>query len=171
MTVKAAIALLFAVIACFAAGCGSSEPADPAAVYFETVRDINIEFQERGDELAAQFQSDAAAGSASDLLGLARILIERSIPVFDEFVASLDAIEPPPELLAVHENAVEGARGLAAALRDLHETSMQVDNFAELQPAVDEAFSGEALGRYVDACLTLEDLAIARGYSYNLPCQ
>lgn len=154
-----------------AAACGKDTPEDPVEAYFRRVREVNIEFQERGGELAAQFQQDAAASGSSDVLGLARIFIERSVPVFDEFVAELDAIEPPNDVLGIHLDAVEAARGLADQLHQLNETAKQASSFAELQQSFDEAFSGAAYQRYVDACLTLEDIAISRQLSLNLPCE
>lgn len=144
---RRAVALVLAVTAVPAAGCGSSGPHQPRAQY-----------ERRGDAICSRYT--AAIGRLGRPAKLSDLgpYITKAVPLLSRTVGQLERLAPPDGGDDAHERFLEAARATLSRARDLRAAARRADGDAVQRLLGDAAKRSGELARAaratgLDACV------------------
>jgi len=158
-----------AAVACKGGGALSLEE------YFKRLEEIDDRSTERSDALQEELNliSDATAQD-QDRIDAAQSAFPEFVAVLDEFLASLDKLEPPKEVQADHEEALDAGREASTFFDDAAADVAAAESLSEVDLALSVLNSPEftaADQRFTDACVSLQKKADDNNIDVNLGCE
>ena len=131
--------------------------------YFQQLEELDDEFSEQGDAAFANVPENPEPADVQAAL-------EEFTGILGDFVADIEALEPPEEAQEAHDAAVEAGNATADAYDALAEEAGNVES-------VDELFTGdvgqeaqEAIDQFTTACLDLQQIADDNSIEVGLNC-
>jgi len=164
--------ILLAVVA-VAAGCKGGGGLS-LEEYFKRLDEIDNRSNERSDALQDQLNvvSDATAPD-QDRIEAAQGSFPEFVSILDEFLADLDKLEPPKEVQADHEEALDAGSEAFTFFDDIAADVAAAQSLSELDLALSVFNSPEftaADQRFSDSCVSLQKKADDNNIDVNLEC-
>lgn len=165
------VALLLA-LGTIAAACGGG--ASSLEEYFQEVEQLRGDVVRQSDRLQDGFDQAVAVADSADseeaTVQAFRDFFAGAAAIFAEFVADIDALEPPDAVADAHREAVEAFEDSQVAISNFSVRLTQVESQAELDGLL-ETFSTEpAFDRFEEACLALQEIADENAIAVDLDC-
>lgn len=174
-----------------AAACGGDD-ALSMEEYYAAVEAETARYDQATDDISnalnAQFESaitevtDAAAGADDATLEtLVAELTETAVAAtsaafrltgeqLDQFIATMDPLEPPDEVAAEHDEAVAALRASRAAIDPTIESIKGVTTMEELDPVLAGSAFADSRRRLEASCRALEQAGNDNGLDVDLDC-
>jgi hypothetical protein len=131
--------------------------------YFQRIEEIDGETEDRYSELSEEY----AAGAELQQL---RDFYPQVTGLYDDFVADLEAIEPPEQAASLHAEAVAAARAFRDVFGGLSDDLEQAESSVEFLALANAAVE-RANEQFLDVCLEMEALALANNIGIDLECE
>lgn len=167
------VSALVLVLAVLVTACSRDESAQE---YFANLETVSGALNSELDDLEGAFNAGlleinfSAPGAEQQLIDLFQTSIANTADAFADHVAGIDALEPPSNLEAPHEDAVR------AGERVLDEYAQRADELAAIASLDDIDSYAEALSasgirqRFVESCRELEAIAESESIEVDLGC-
>lgn len=167
------IAALVLAIGTMAAACGADGEELTLEEYFHRMAVVHGEAGDQVEALAAEASEMLASASTDEeVIDANRDFLNASALVFNDLIDDLDALDPPAQAEASHNELVAGVVAQAAVMEDFADQYEDVKTWSEAQKIADEIV--EALDavqlRELDACFTLQRIADDNGVAVDLEC-
>jgi len=132
--------------------------------YFQEIDDLDAEFSQRSDE-AFEDVSVEDPGSF-------RAAMEEFPGIIGDFVAALEAIDPPEEVQDAHNDAIEAGRDVQSEFERILDETADAASIEDFITAGDndDAYV-EANNRFETACLDLVQVAEDNDIETSLNCE
>jgi hypothetical protein len=173
------------------AACGG-DSALSIEDYFAAVETETARYDQATDDIASAFstQLDTAfedysaaatdadeASAAAGLEALTTIAVNATRTSFeltavevDQFISTMDALEPPDEVAAEHDEAVAALRASRAAIDPTIAAIRQITALAELEPVLAGSAFADSRARLEVSCAALEQAGSDNGVDVDLDC-
>ena len=170
---RLALPVIVLAVLAFAGACRGSGGLS-LEEYFKRLDEIDNRSGERTDALQSQFDliSDETR-TDQERIDAAQSTFPEFATILDEFLESLDKLEPPKEVQADHEEAVEAGREAFTFFDDIAADVAGAESLAELDQALSVLNSSEASAAnqgLTDACISLQKRADDDNIDVNLEC-
>lgn len=160
-----AVAALFALVATACGGDGESTIT--LAEYFRRFDSLDDDIASQQASLRERYPDPYQGGET------ARRFYEEGVPLLDNAVERLSAIDPPSAVEEVHNRVLNAMRVRAEAsqtiLEDLEDAQSRDDVLAAVNAVSDDVDA--ALANLDQACLDLQAIADQNGVAVNLECE
>lgn len=162
--------LALASVAAACGGGGAIDPQDRQALeeYFQEVKAKSDEAEEKNQALVDGVPLEFA--TEAEEIDATRRYVEGLAAIVTDFVAALEAIEPPPQVREAHEETVGAAEDWAGLLEDLGQQIQGVETVAELDKLFNDPAAGNANERFGRGCQKLQEIADANEIAVDLGC-
>ena len=182
---------VFVAIVLLTAACGG-DPALSMEDYFAAVETETARYDQATDDIANAFalQLDTAfadysaaatdADEATALAGLealttvavdaTRTSFELTAVQLDQFIATMDDLEPPEEVAAQHDEAVAALRASRAAIDPTIAAINEITALADLEPVLAGSAFADSRVRLESSCVALEQAGRDNGVEVDLDC-
>ena len=165
--------ILLAVVA--VAGAWKGGGALSLEEYFKRLDEIDNRSAERSDALQDQLNliSDETAQD-QERIDAAQSAFPEFVSILDEFFADMDKLEPPKEVQADHEEALDAGSEASTFFDDAAADVAAAESLSELDLALSVLNSPEftaADQRFSDACVSLQKKADDNNIDVNLECE
>ncbi len=147
------------------------QATDDIANAFSTQLDIAFE-----DFSAAATDADEATAAAgletltTVAVNATRTSFELTAAELDQFISTMDALEPPDEVAAEHEEAIAALRASRAAIDPTIDAVNQITALADLEPVLAGSAFADSRVRLESSCTALEQAGRDNGVEVDLDC-
>ncbi len=153
------------------AACGSGDSGGgelSLEQYFDQVGSITGNLEERAEALDQPLEQEF--DSEVEQVQAVRDAFTTVLPAFEDFINDLDALNPPPEAAAAHDELVAGFTNVVGGLENLIDQLAEVETAAEFSALLFDPGSGfeSAIGQVTAACLQLQSIADDNGIDAGL---
>lgn len=182
----AAVAVVLLVAACGGDAALSLEDyyaavEAEAARYDQATDDISNALNSQFESAVAEVTDAAAGADEATVETLVAELTTTAVAAtsaafqltgeqLDQFVATMDALEPPEEVAAEHDEAVAALRASRAAIDPTIEALDGVTTMEELDPVLAGSAFADSRKRLEASCGALEQAGIDNGVDVDLDC-
>jgi len=160
----ALIVLLAGAVACTDGGGGVRSGPLTLAEYFDELEGSSTDLDERAASLVETLEASddveelkEAAGQYPDVLG--------------DFLEDLEALEPPGEAAAAHEDALDAGREFLDLLAGAVDDAEQAETEAELLEVFGNDELVSATTAFSETCVALQTIADDNGIDVDLGCE
>ena len=163
-------AALLLTLGAIGAACGG-DGALSLEEYFREVEQLRGDVVRQSDRLQDGFdQAVAVADSEEATVQAFRDFFTGASAIFAEFVADIDALEPPDAVADAHREAVEAFEDSRVAISDFGARLNQVESEAEIDGLFETFATEPAFDRFEEACLALQEIADENTIAVDLDC-
>jgi hypothetical protein len=168
------IAALLLALGSIAAGCGGDDELT-LEEYFQRLDTLGDDLDDELDRLGEEFdETFVEAESEEEVMRAFRDFLDPQPALFEEFVAELESIDPPPKVEDAHDEMVAiQAEGLEM-LEDLNEHAQAAESASDVEELEAEletpAFTAIS-DRTERVCFELEAIADANDIDVDLECE
>jgi len=160
-------------LAVVASACSGGPSADE---YFTNLEGVSSTLGSELDDLEGEFNAGlldidfASPGSERQLIDLFQASITRTTASFALLVTGIEELDPPSDLAAPHQEAIDAGQRVLAEYQERAEQLQTIDTLADID-AYAEAFSASGVRvRFTESCRELQAIADREGIDADLGC-
>jgi hypothetical protein len=147
------------------------QATDDIANAFST--QLDTAFEDFSAEATGADEATAAAGLetlTTVAVNATRTSFELTAVELDQFISTMDALEPPDEVSAEHDEAVAALRASRAAIDPTIDAVNQIIALADLEPVLAGSAFADSRTRLEVSCIALEQAGNDNGVEVDLDC-
>ena len=155
-----------------AAACGGGGNGDALTLeeYFQQIIAAQTEREAQSRALEEEFNKDYESLSEEEQLKATQDFFDGGLTLLRGFVGALDAIDPPSEVAAAHQESVDAGNEAVEAIQQFVDRLKAAESASELEDVFGDPGFDEAGDRFDQSCVDLQTIADDKGIDVDLQC-